>query len=144
MMQLRRRRRIYQTNPNVSLTPLIDTALTLLVVFMVAAPVAHHAVRVDLPHGESAESTSDKQQSEIIITIDRDGLIYMGQDKMKRADISAAVQKNIQGAGKAPTIYLQVDRRAEAGIAIELLTDLRGIEGVDCVAFTIDNNHAPT
>jgi biopolymer transport protein ExbD len=144
MMQSRRRRRVYQITPNVSLTPLIDTALTLLVVFMVAAPVAHHAVHVDLPRGESTESIAEKNDSEIIITIDRDGKIYLGKDAMKRPEVVDSVRKIVQNKKHAATVYLQVDRRSEAGLAIELLTDLRGVEGVDCVAFNIDNQSAPT
>lgn len=143
MIGMRRRRRMYQTTPNVSLTPLIDTALTLLVVFMVAAPVAHHAVRVDLPQGESSEASSEKNQGEVIITIDRDGRMYLGKESTDRKHIIDAVKKEIQRMGKTCTVYLQVDRRSEAGLAIELLTDLRGVEGVECVAFSIDNNQVP-
>ena len=137
-----RRRRIYQTIPNVSLTPLIDTALTLLVVFMVAAPVAHHAVHVDLPRGESTESTAEKNEGEVIISIDRDGKIYLGKETIDRKNLIDAIKKIVHNNKQGSTVYLQVDRRSEAGLAIELLTDLRGVEGVDSVAFTIDTNGA--
>jgi biopolymer transport protein ExbD len=139
MIRMRRNRRMYQATPNVSLTPLIDTALTLLVVFMVAAPVAHYSVQVDLPQGQTQDTSAAKQEpKEIIITIDRDGNLYLAHDKLKRAELISALKKLFHKSQKSPTLYLRVDRRSEAGLAIEMLTELRSIEGVECVEFAID------
>ena len=50
-MNQRRRRLRRVTLPEISLTPLIDTALVLLVIFMVATPMMRNAIHIDLPEG---------------------------------------------------------------------------------------------
>ena len=52
-MRSRGRRRRLQAMNDVSLTPLIDTALTLLIIFMVATPMMRNSIRVTLPSGQA-------------------------------------------------------------------------------------------
>ena len=54
---LRRRRRIRKLS-EVSLTPLIDVALTLLVAIMIAMPVTQNAIKIALPQGTVNECNS--------------------------------------------------------------------------------------
>jgi len=60
-MSLRRNRRNKartQHLSDLSLTPLIDVVLTLLVMFMVASPLIHNAIKVNLPRGQAQETTT--------------------------------------------------------------------------------------
>lgn len=145
MPRTRRHQRMYQTAPNISLTPLIDTALTLLVVFMVAAPVAHHAVQVDLPQGSNDnKSVIESPQHEFTITIDRAGNLFLDRTMMKRPEVINAIRNSLKNSKKSPTLYLQVDRASQAGLAIEMLTELQGIEGIGCVEFAIEAQRSPS
>ena len=56
----KKRTRRFST-PEISLTPLIDTALTLLVIFMITAPMIHNGIKVDLPQGNSKEVGSQQE-----------------------------------------------------------------------------------
>ena len=53
---LRRSRRSSSMGiPEITLTPLIDTALTLLIIFMVTSPMINNGIKVDLPQGKVQE-----------------------------------------------------------------------------------------
>ena len=51
----RRKRRASVLMQEISLTPLIDMALTLLIIFMVTAPMLNNAIKVELPKGQAKE-----------------------------------------------------------------------------------------
>ena len=59
---LRRRRKTGCLVPEITLTPLIDTALTLLIIFMVTTPMMHNAIKVNLPRGNVKEDRGSKQE----------------------------------------------------------------------------------
>jgi len=121
--------------PNVSLTPLIDMALTLLVVFMVAAPVAHHAIRVDLPRG-TTEDAFNKKIRDIVVGVDQQERYFLDDKPLAR---DALVREIREIAQQQPVVvFIRVDRRASAGSTIELLEVLRSVEGIQSVAFDIE------
>jgi len=59
---------------DISMTPLIDTALTLLIIFMITAPMMQNAIRVTLPKGEAKEG--DDIQQELIVYVNKDGTLF--------------------------------------------------------------------
>ena len=59
--------------PHISLTPLIDAALTLLIIFIVTAPAIQNGIKIDLPQGKSKEVGS---QQELVVSLNKKGLIY--------------------------------------------------------------------
>ena len=73
MARIRKRKTRRFHMPEISLTPLIDTALTLLVIFMVTAPMIQHGIKVDLPHGAAKEVSG---QQELVVTMAKDGKLY--------------------------------------------------------------------
>ena len=70
--RVRRKTRRFEL-PKISLTPLIDTAFTLLIIFMVAAPMMNHGIKVDLPQGATKEAP---QQQELVVTITKEDHLF--------------------------------------------------------------------
>ena len=64
----RRSRKQRSVIHDLSMTSLIDTALTLLMVFMIATPAIHNAIKVTLPNGNSQETTA-QQSDELVVFI---------------------------------------------------------------------------
>ena len=52
----------------INVTPLVDVVLVLLVIFMVAAPLMTHAIRIDLP--KAAAPAHDTHASTVSVTVD--------------------------------------------------------------------------
>ncbi|MBE9610061.1 ExbD/TolR family protein [Chitinilyticum piscinae] len=54
----------------INTTPLVDVMLVLLVVFIITAPVMHHAVKVELPRATAAKQLAQKQTIRLAIAAD--------------------------------------------------------------------------
>src|SRR3989338_8600603 len=85
--------------PEVTLTPLIDTALTLLVIFMITTPMMNNVIKINLPSSSVNEGDS-KEQQETIVYVDKHGKLYLNGTEMKLP----AILKNLQVMGKQQKI----------------------------------------
>src|SRR5277367_335749 len=79
---------------DLSMTSLIDTALTLLMVFMIATPAIHNAIKVTLPRGNTKEDTA-QQQNELIVSIDKNGDFYINGIKVVKSELIAEIKKAV-------------------------------------------------
>lgn len=80
MRSLRNRRKKTITLPEITLTPLIDTALTLLIIFMVTTPMIQHSLKVKLPQGGNAQQAGSKAKP-FTVTITKDNEIFVNDKK---------------------------------------------------------------
>lgn len=130
-MPLHRRRSTARLMTDIPLTPLIDTALTLLVIFIVAAPMMHNAIKVTLPRGTQQESKDLKP--ELVVYVDAQNDLYWDGKKMNVADICAAV-KNVCGNKRDQVLFVKADAASSSGTVLELIDSIKGIGGVQHVA----------
>ena len=114
------------------MTSLIDTALTLLMVFMIATPAIHNAIKVTLPKGNSQE-TATQQPDELIVFIDKDGNFYINKTKCAKTELIAEIKKII-GNDHERTVYVKADAAISYGTVIELVDDIKYVGGIKYVA----------
>jgi biopolymer transport protein ExbD len=109
--------------------PLIDVVFLLLVFFIYAmlSMVLHHGLMVDLP---SAGSATLDRQDYISITIDADNQLFLNKEPVEASGLAERVQ-TLRGGDTKP-IFINGDQKADLGLAIELLDDLKqaGIEEI--------------
>lgn len=126
------RRRARKTIAEISLTPLIDTALTLLIIFMVTAPIMNNSIRVTLPKGQSREDAGAKQ--EMIVTIDKQGSLFFNGQSVPASDALIALIKK-QATGDADsTVFVQADETVSYGKVLELVDNIKVVGGISYVA----------
>jgi biopolymer transport protein ExbD len=107
---------------DINVVPFIDVMLVLLIIFMVAAPLATVDVPVDLP-----ASTAQPQQrppKPIYLTLKADGTLALGDNPISRADLPGALQ-SASGGNKDERIFLRGDKAVPYGDVMELMNDLR-------------------
>jgi biopolymer transport protein ExbD len=63
-----------QLNATINTTPLVDVMLVLLIVFLIAVPVATKVKKVQLPNVENIPTMSKPEN--IVVTVDTEGLYY--------------------------------------------------------------------
>ena len=136
-MKYRLRRKLRQKQeqlPEISLTPLIDTALTLLIIFMVTTPMLNkeNALQVELPKGNVKE-TSDIQKEELIVTVSKKGDISFNNKVIKEKEVVAVLQKAL-GKKKDKTVFVKADTGSSYGKVIELVDTLKHVGGIKYVA----------
>ncbi len=127
----RRKRNKRFNMPEVSLTPLIDTALTLLVIFMITAPMVQNGIKVDLPQGKSKEVGS---QQDLVVTLSKDGKLFFNSFPVKKEVLSESVTKAMSGDTSIP-VYIRADESVSYGKVIEIVDDLKSA-GVKFVAMS--------
>jgi biopolymer transport protein TolR len=129
LLKRRKRRRIGMAD--ISLTPLIDTALTLLIIFMVATPMLHNAVRITLPRGSANETGSVKQ--ELVVEIDKSGHFFLSGVAMKSSEVIAQLSKLV-GTKSDQIVFVKADTQAQYGAVMEFVDQVKMVNGVKHVA----------
>ena len=133
-----RNKRKQQSLPELNITPLIDTAVTLLIIFMVATPMLkkeQNALQIELPKGNSKE-VADTRNQELVVTISKDGkdikIAFNGkivQEKQLIEQLKKSVSTKAQ-----KTVFIQADTGAPYGKVIELIDKIKYVGGVSYVA----------
>jgi biopolymer transport protein TolR len=116
---------------DVPLTPLIDTALTLLVIFMIAAPMMHNAIKLTLPRGETQEGKG--LEPELIVYVDADNNCYWDGKKISVSDLCTLVRIAC-GVKKDQVLFVKADEKASYGTVLELVDSIKVVGGVQHVA----------
>ena len=95
---------------DINVTPFIDVALVLLIIFMVAAPLSTVDVPVDLPVSNAA--AQPRPETPIVLTVKRDLALVLGEAGVSREDLGGRLDGET-GGDRDRRIVL----RADAGLA---------------------------
>ncbi len=123
-----------QSFPEISLTPLIDTALTLLIIFMVTTPMLkkENALQVELPKGKMKEIDDSKEQ-EITIAIDKSGKFSFNDKIIKEKEVLEKLKVQV-GKKSDRTVFVKADTAVHYGKVLELVDKIKHVSGVRYVA----------
>ncbi len=111
-------------NSEINVTPFVDVMLVLLIIFMVAAPLASVSVVVDLPNAVAPPSNNPPKP--IYISIQKDGRLVIGDFPTTKDDIAADLKKQI--VKRDPTkerIYIRADKQARYGYFMDVMVRLQ-------------------
>lgn len=122
---------------DLSLTPLVDTALTLLIIFMVTTPIMRHAVQVQLP--KSSAQDAKGAQEELVVYVDKDNTLFFNNKPCKVEELIKEIQKIITNKTKT-SLFVRADKRACWGTVLELFDSLRTVKGIEHVVLPTQKN----
>lgn len=131
-LYLRRRKNRTTSGSEISLTPLIDTALTLLIIFMVATPMMHNSLKIDLPEGTSKEAT--QQTSELVVYVTDQGALFLNDVPVSEDNLIPAIQQVMKTSEKAKPLFVKADKLVQYGKVIGLVERLKMVGGIEYVA----------
>ena len=106
----------------INVTPFIDVMLVLLIIFMVAAPLATVDIQVNLP-----ASTAEPQQrpdKPVYLTLKSDLTLALGNDTVARELLGATLDNASKGQ-KDTRIFLRADKVVPYGEVVEVMNLLR-------------------
>ena len=103
----------------INVTPMVDVMLVLLVIFILAAPLFTHAIKLDLPSAQSAPS-EEKPQS-VTIAVDPSGKLFWNDAPVTRADLNARLGA-ASGKQPQPDILIRADKNTRYEVVTDLLS----------------------
>jgi biopolymer transport protein ExbD len=106
----------------INVTPFIDVMLVLLIIFMVAAPLATVDVPVDLPSSNAQQQ--QRPNKPVFVTIKADHTLAIGEDPVTPGTLAAALDA-ATGSNKEERIFLRSDRSVPYGDVVQVLDVLR-------------------
>jgi biopolymer transport protein ExbD len=106
----------------INVTPFIDVMLVLLIIFMVAAPLATVDLPVDLP--TSTATPQKKPDKPTYVSIKSDLAVAIGETPVKRVDLVRTLDA-MADASKDKFIFLRSDRAVPYGELMDVLEILR-------------------
>ena len=111
-------------NSEINVTPFVDVMLVLLIIFMVAAPLASVSVPIELPTAVAPPTTTPPKP--IYISIQKDGSLFVGNFRSSKDDMAADLKKQI--VKRDPTkerIYIRADKQARYGAFMDVMIKLQ-------------------
>ena len=106
----------------INVTPFIDVVLVLLIIFMVAAPLATVDVAVDLP--TSTAAPQPRPEKPLFLTIKADHSLLLGDNRIDPKKLAAALDQ-LTGKDKDQRVFLQADRAVDYGQLMLVMNELR-------------------
>ncbi len=106
----------------INVTPFIDVILVLLIIFMIAAPLATVDISIDLP---SANATPNPRPDKpLFLTLKSDLGLALDNDTVARPALTASLDRATSG-DKQQRIFLRADKAVPYGELMLLMNDLR-------------------
>lgn len=120
----------------INMVPLIDVMLVLLVIFIIAAPMLTHAVKVELP---KASSTPEDSKPEVVhLSVDAAGKVYWNDLEVDEAGWRASMAE-----AAARSVKPELRIRADGSIAYRkiavLMSDAASV-GLEKIGFVTEPN----
>jgi len=106
----------------INVTPFIDVMLVLLIIFMVAAPLATVDVNVDLPGSTAA--AAPRPETPLFLTLKEDLSLAIGNEAVPRAAFGAVLDGRT-GGDRETRIFLRADKSVGYGDLMEVMNLLR-------------------
>ncbi|AHC85181.1 MULTISPECIES: TonB system transport protein ExbD [Pseudomonas] len=110
-------------NHEINVTPFIDVMLVLLIIFMVAAPLATVDIKVDLP--ASTAKPAPRPEKPVFVSVKADQKLYVGDDQVPAPDQFGPMLDAKTKGDKETTIFFQADKGVDYGDLMEVMNNMR-------------------
>ncbi len=112
------------TSAEMNVTPMVDVMLVLLIIFMVAAPLATVSIKLDLP--PASPPTNAKPKPPTVISIQKSGELYVGPNKTTLANLGPDVSRALAVSEPTKeTVYIRSDNEVHYNQFMEVLNTLQ-------------------
>jgi biopolymer transport protein ExbD len=106
----------------INVTPFIDVMLVLLIIFMIAAPLATVDISVDLP--ASTAQAQPRPDRPLFLTLKSDLTLAVGDTPVDREGLGPALDQ-ATGSNRNERVFLRADKRVSYGDLTQVMNLLR-------------------
>jgi biopolymer transport protein ExbD len=110
-----------------SITPLVDTMLTLLVfVLLLGAFAIQPGIRVRLPEAGTKE---EEPQQDLVLIVTRDNRLYLNDDPLQLAELGTRLQERLRNRNDG-VVVIKADKEVLHGRVVEIMDIAKGAGAV--------------
>ena len=126
--------------PEITLTPLIDTVLVLLVVFMIATPLLHNHIAIELPTSSTNDEAAklETSQDPVGVFLDKNKNLFINDVPVSREKFFDELEKKLAGTQER-VVFVHADKSVPYGVVIQIVDDIKYLGGVKYVALATEH-----
>ncbi|MDB5653010.1 MAG: Biopolymer transport protein ExbD/TolR [Tardiphaga sp.] len=124
----------------INVTPFIDVILVLLIIFMIAAPLATVDVAVDLP--ASTMKRQPRPEKPIFVTMKADRTLAVGETPLARDGLSSSLNQ-LTSSDHSKRLFVRADKTIPYGEVMTLMNDLRSAGYLKIALVGLDSGNTP-
>ena len=106
---------------DINITPFVDVVLVLLIIFMLTAPILESGLVMD---SHKTKTVKVVPQEKIVITIDKQGDYYIGNDVVNIHLLAKKVQDQLKGSTTEP-VYIRCDENVKFEVFVQVIDTLK-------------------
>ncbi len=103
----------------INMTPLVDVMMVLLIIFMIAAPMLHQGIEVNLPEAD-AETLPLRVDDPLVLSMNAQGLVFVQNKPIHPSQLIERLIPLLTARGDK-SVFLKGDRDLPYGKVIEVL-----------------------
>ena len=112
---------------SMSITPLVDTMLTLLIfVLLLGAFAIQPGIRVRLPEAASKE---EEPKQDLVLIVTRDNRLYLNDDLLQLAELGTRLREHLRGRNDS-VVIIKADKEVLHGRVVEVMDIAKGAGAV--------------
>ncbi len=113
-----------EQNADINVTPFVDIMLVLLIIFMVAAPMATVSIKLDLPPPVPSDVKDDKEP--VYITIQESGQLFLADKETSIANLPADVCSALGGGNcQEERVFVRAQAEVKYNQFMEVMNKLQ-------------------
>ena len=105
-------------NAEINVTSLVDVAFTLLVIFIITAPILQGGIEVAVPRADVQPLTA--QDDPFFVTVDRDGRVFISESEVTLDEFQSTLTQ-LAGTGTFEQVYIRGDSLAAYGPVLKVI-----------------------
>jgi biopolymer transport protein TolR len=105
-------------NAEINVTSLVDVAFTLLVIFIITAPILQGGIEVAIPRADVQALTA--QDAPFYITLMADGRVFMEETEVTLAELAESLPQ-LLAAGQIERVYIRADSLSNYGPVLQTM-----------------------
>lgn len=117
----------------INMTSLADVSITLLVIFMITAPMMTPGIDVNLPR---TDASLPHDEEGVTVSVKDNKEIYIDNNKVNIDGFEMEIKKIMEGKPPGIIVYLRADEKVDYGYIIDIVGRMRnaGIKELGLVA----------
>ena len=117
----------------INITSLADVSITLLVIFMITAPMMTPGIDVNLPR---TDASLPHDEEGVTVSIKENKDIFIDNDRVSVENFEPLLKKMIAGKPPGIIVYLRADKKVDYGYVIEVVGRMKnaGVKELGLVA----------